>query len=73
MGRLLIGVDAGCRIGLPLRKAFIAALEAKLQSAVGHPLGGPDGGYRRAMRAQVAHWIEVLRGEAPAYRPFMAR
>ncbi|MBO3705897.1 MAG: CRISPR-associated endonuclease Cas1 [Candidatus Accumulibacter sp.] len=72
-GDFAISADAGCRIGLPVRKAFIAALEAKLQSAVGHPLGGPDGDYRRAMRAQVAHWIEVLRGEAPAYRPFMVR
>jgi len=25
------------------------------------------------MRAQVAHWIEVLRGEAPAFRPFRVR
>lgn len=67
------GAGEGCRIGLTVRKAYLAALEARLQSAVAHPLGGPDGDYRRAMRAQVAHWIQVLRGEAPGYRPFMAR
>lgn len=72
-GDFALSEDAGCRIGLPVRKAFIAALEGKLQSAVAHPLGGPDGDYRRAMRAQVAHWIQVLRGEAPAYRPFAVR
>ena len=72
-GDFSLSEDAGCRIGLPARKAFIAALEGKLQSAVAHPLGGADGDYRRAMRAQVAHWIQVLRGEAPAYRPFAVR
>lgn len=72
-GDFAVSGGAGCRIGLPARKAFITTLEGKLQSAVAHPLGGADGDYRRAMRAQLAHWIQVLRGEAPAYRPFSVR
>ena len=67
------GAGEGCRIGLPVRKAYLAALEARLQSAVAHPLGGIGGDYRRAMRAQVAHWIQVLHGEAAGYRPFTVR
>ena len=62
-----------CRIGLRVRKAYLAALEAKLQSAVTHPLSGAAGDYRRAMRTQVALWIQVLQGAAPDYRPFMPR
>ncbi|HRI93048.1 MAG TPA: CRISPR-associated endonuclease Cas1 [Accumulibacter sp.] len=67
------GAGEACRIGLRVRKAYLVELEAKLQSEVTHPLGGPGGDYRRAMRAQVAHWIQVLQGEAPAYRPFLPR
>ncbi len=65
--------DGACRIGRPLRKTYLAALEAKLQSPVEHRLAGDGGDYRRAMRAQVAHWIQVLEGSAPLYRPFMPR
>ncbi len=70
-----VGGAAGeaCRIGLRVRKAYLVELEAKLPSEVSHPLGGPGGDYRRAMRAQVAHWIQVLQGEAPVYRPFLPR
>lgn len=64
--------DGACRLGRPLRKTYLAALEAKLQSPVEHRLAG-GGDYRRAMRAQVAHWIQVLEGSAPLYRPFMPR
>lgn len=63
----------GCRIGLTVRKTYLAALEAKLQSAVEHPLGGSGGDYRRVMRAQVALWVQVLQGVAPVYRPFAPR
>jgi len=67
------GAGAACRIGQRVRKAYLVELETKLQSEVSHPLGGPGGDYRRAMRAQVAHWIQVLQGEAPVYRPFLPR
>ena len=67
------GHDQPCRIGLALRKAYLAALEGKLQSRIAHPAGGTDGDYRRAMRTQVAHWIQVLEGGAAVYRPFMPR
>lgn len=67
------GAGQACRIGLRVRKAYLVELEAKLQSTVTHPLGGPESDYRRVMRAQVAHWIQVLQGEAQVYRPFLPR
>jgi CRISPR-associated protein Cas1 len=67
------GEGQACRIGVPLRKVFLAALEAKLQSAIEHPLVTGKGDYRRAMRTQVAHWIQVLEGRTPVYRPFLPR
>lgn len=70
-------VDGGsgqpCRIGLRLRKAYLRELEAKMQSRIVMPSTGTEGDYRRAMRAQIGLWIQVLEGKTAAYRPFMPR
>jgi CRISPR-associated protein Cas1 len=67
------GPGQPCRINLQLRKVYLRELEAKLQSRIVHPATGREGDYRRAMRMQVGHWIQVLEGQAAVYRPFMPR
>ena len=72
-GDFQVGEGQACRLGVSLRKEYLRALEAKMQSRVVHPVSGREGDYRRAMRQQVAHWIEVLEGGVPVYRPFVQR
>ena len=62
-----------CRIGNSLRKALIERLEAKLNSHVTHPITGESGDFRRMVRIQIAHYIQVLEGVAPYYRCFVQR
>ena len=62
-----------CRLGNSLRKALIERLEAKLNSHVTHPFTGESGDFRRMVRIQVAHYIQVLEGVAPVYRSFVLR
>jgi CRISPR-associated protein Cas1 len=62
-----------CRIGKTLRRQLIERLEEKLQSPVTHPISHESGDYRRMIRMQVAHYIQVLEGHAPSYHPFVLR
>ena len=62
-----------CRIGKTLRRKLIERLEEKLQSQVTHPITGEPGDYRRMIRMQIAHYIQVLEETAPVYRPFILR
>lgn len=62
-----------CRIGKTLRRKLIERLEEKLQSPLTHPVTNETGDYRRMMRAQIAHYIQVLEQEVPDYRPFVLR
>ena len=62
-----------CKIGNALRKALIERLEAKLNSRVTHPITGEAGDFRRMVRIQIAHYIQVLEGVAPVYRCFVLR
>ncbi len=62
-------------INLPqqLRKKLIMGLENKLNSQLTHPLTQEKGDYRRAMRTQVGHYIQVLQGEREHYQTFAPR
>jgi CRISPR-associated protein Cas1 len=62
-----------CRLHATLRRALIERLEAKLNSRINHPATQEPGDYRRIMRMQIAHYIQVLQGATPAYTPFMPR
>jgi CRISPR/Cas system-associated endonuclease Cas1 len=62
-----------CRIGNSLRKALIERLEAKLNSRLTHPVTGELGDFRRMIRIQIAHYIQVLEGVASEYRSFVLR
>lgn len=56
-----------------LRKRLIHHMEDKLNSPLTHPLTQQKGDYRRAMRTQVGHYIQVLQGETTNYQPFAPR
>ena len=62
-----------CRIGKALKRKLIERLEDKLQSQVTHPVTQESGDYRRMIRLQVAHYIQVLEDTAADYRPFVLR
>lgn len=62
-----------CRISNALRKTLIERIEAKLSSRLTHPVTGESGDFRRMMRTQIAHYIQVLEGVSPVYRPFVLR
>ena len=67
------GENRYCRISNALRKALIERIEAKLNSRLTHPVTQETGDFRRMMRIQIAHYIQVLEGVAAAYRPFVLR
>jgi len=63
----------GVNLPVAMRKRLIAGLEDKLNSSLTHPLTQERGDYRRAMRTQVGHYIQVLHDECDHYRPFAPR
>jgi CRISPR-associated protein Cas1 len=67
------GESRYCRISNTLRKILIERLEAKLSSKLTHPLTQESGDFRRMMRIQIAHYIQVLEGITPEYRAFVLR
>lgn len=67
------GGNRTCRISNALRKTLVERLEAKLNSRITHPVTQEPGDFRRMMRIQIAHYIQVLEGIAPAYQPFVLR
>ncbi|GAB4119811.1 MAG: hypothetical protein Fur0026_10350 [Sideroxydans sp.] len=71
----IVGEGAGrsCRLAPTLRKALIERLEDKLNSRLTHPVSNEAGDFRRMMRIQIAHYIQVLEGAVPVYRPFVLR
>jgi len=62
-----------CRLTHEGRRLYVQALEAKLASRFVHPRLGQAVDLRRAMQAQVQHWVRVVRGHEPAYRPLKFR
>jgi CRISPR-associated protein Cas1 len=56
-----------------LRNRLIQGMEDKLNSPITHPLTQEKGDYRRTMRTQVGHYIQVLQGECEHYQPFAPR
>ena len=62
-----------CRLTQAGRRCFVDALEAKLNSCFVHPRLGKAVDMRRALQAQVQHWVRVMRGEEAAYRPLKFR
>jgi CRISPR/Cas system-associated endonuclease Cas1 len=65
--------QGGVRLGAALRKRLIGRLEEKLNSTLTHPLTGEKGDYRRVIRTQIGHYIQVLQGQAEHYQPFAPR
>lgn len=68
-----IGDELPCRMRSEPRRRFIAALEAKLDSPFVHPRLGITLDYRRAMQAQVRHYLEVLARAEAVYQPLKLR
>lgn len=62
-----------CRIGKALRRKLIERLEEKLQSQVTHPVTGESGDYRRMIKMQIAHYLQVIECDVPNYHPFVLR
>ncbi len=67
------GDDWPCRMRSESRRRFIAALEAKLESPFVHPRLGIEVDYRRAMQAQVRHYLGVLARVEAVYQPLKLR
>ena len=67
------GAARNCRLAPSLRRALIERLEAKLNSRLTHPVSHETGDFRRMMRIQIAHYIQVLEGAVPIYQPFVLR
>jgi CRISPR-associated protein Cas1 len=67
------GSDPPCRLQASARRTFIDALEHKLQSQMLHPVWKKSMDLRRAMQAQVRHYIRVLLRVDRVYRPFLLR
>jgi CRISPR-associated protein Cas1 len=63
----------GVNLSADMRKRLIACLEDKLNSSLTHPLTQEKGDYRRAMRTQVGHYIQVLHEECDHYQAFAPR
>ena len=63
----------GCRISVSARKTLIRSMEEKLAAQLTHPITSQNMDYRRAMRQQVAHWVDVVENRAPVYRPCVLR
>lgn len=55
------------------RRTFVAQFERRLQSIVLHPRAGIRTSWRGCIDLQVGHFIQVLRGQAPAYLPLEIR
>ena len=62
-----------CRLRSEARRAFVRALETKLDSTLVHPRLQTAMDYRRAMQAQVRHYRDVLAREVAVYQPFKLR
>lgn len=58
-----------CRLKREARLAFVGALEAKFESRFIHPRAKWVLDPRRAMQAQVQHYVRVLRRDKPVYLP----
>lgn len=67
--------DSGqpCRLKSAARRLFIQALEHKLQSQFVHPVWNKPMDLRRAMQAQVRHYIRVLLRVDAVYQPLKLR
>lgn len=68
-----VGDELPCRLQPAARRRFIDALEQKLQSQMLHPVWKKSMDLRRAMQAQVRHYIRVLLRIDRVYQPFKLR
>lgn len=62
-----------CRLGRAARRLFIVALEARLEGQFVHPRAQRLMDMRRAMQAQVRHYVRVLLREEAVYQPLKLR
>lgn len=65
--------DYPVRLSDPLRRRFIEALEEKFNSPMRCPKTDRATDYRRLMRDQVAHWADVVLGQAERYQAVTLR
>jgi CRISPR-associated protein Cas1 len=65
--------DGVCLLSSEPRRAFIKALETKLDSPLVHPRLQTGMCYRRVMQAQVRHYLRVLAREEAVYQPLKLR
>jgi CRISPR-associated protein Cas1 len=62
-----------CALTDSARREVIAALEARIDTLVRHPLFGYSMSYRRVLEVQARLLARCVSGELPSYRPFVTR
>lgn len=54
-------------------KKFIKFFEERMETKIAHPLTKQQATYRRCLELQVRQLARVLRGDTPAYKPFIVK
>jgi CRISPR-associated protein Cas1 len=67
------GQPGACYLTDQARRTFVAQFERRMQTVVLHPRAGVRTTWRGCIDLQIGHFIQVLRGEAPAYLPLEIR
>jgi CRISPR-associated protein Cas1 len=62
-----------CYLTDKARRTFVAQFERRMQTVVVHPRAGIRTTWRGCIDLQIAHLIQVLRGEAEKYLPLEIR
>lgn len=62
-----------CQMDSATRRAWLAALEERLDTAIEHPVFGYKATYRRCLELQARLLSKYLSGEIEAYPPFVVR
>jgi CRISPR-associated protein Cas1 len=63
----------GCFLTDQARRTFITQFEQRINTLVRHPLAGVNTTWRGCIDIQVGHYVQLLRGSAPAYLPIEMR
>lgn len=67
------GENSACLLSDQTRKAFLKALEGKMNSAVTHPLASRTADFRRCMDLQVGAFRKFVEGKSAQYEPFVIK
>jgi CRISP-associated protein Cas1 len=62
-----------CYLTDKARRTFVAQFERRMQTVVVHPRAGIHTTWRGCIDLQIAHLVQVLRGEAERYLPLEIR